>query len=252
MNKKKLLCATIAVVLATTTFAACGKKDTATPAAKNANSVAEQNKKSTAKPVNIPVEERAEEKKYEYTDADFGLIDTTTGKGIVLGMSLTDIEEVTGSPVKVDRDYRTYDGVVVKYTNDIAEVLIVASGNMAEGMTPTKYATNRGVKLGTSVNDFHKAYGDKVSEKRSNDTGADAAVNDDTANNTAKPDARATGATRYLKRDGKKIEYLGTDLTKENRPEDTSLVYLQDFIFSTEKNTVETIRIGKNDTIMGK
>ncbi|MEG1880767.1 MAG: hypothetical protein RR145_05540, partial [Oscillospiraceae bacterium] len=61
-----------------------------------------------------------------------------------------------------------------------------------------------------------------------------------------------TGATRYLKRDGKKIEYLGTDLTKENRPEDTSLVYLQDFIFSTEKNTVETIRIGKNDTIMGK
>ena len=98
--------------------------------------------------------------------------------------------------------------------------------------------TTRGVSLSTSVEDFYKAYGTSASaDKPVAEEGQEAPVN-------------STGATATCKRTAIRFKYLGTDLTQENRPEDLSTLYLQDFIFNSETGLIDSIRVGDYNMIM--
>lgn len=244
---KKVFYLAAAVILALGALTACSRNEenggTQSGSAGSTTTQTEQNGQAaddTAEgtPVEVPLDERNEEAQYTYTEEDLSMVDTTTGKRITLGMNIADVEAITGEPITIDQTYRIYDGIVVNYRDDTAAVLIVARGNMTEGSDPGRYVTTRGVSLSTSVEDFYKAYGTSASaDKPVAEEGQEAPVN-------------STGATRYLQKDGDQIKYLGTDLTQENRPEDLSTLYLQDFIFNSETGLIDSIRVGDYNMIM--
>ena len=76
-----------------------------------------------------------------------------------------EIESVTGEAKETDADHVTYDGVIVRYADDKAVTLLVSNGKF-EGNSATRYKTSRGVGLGTTRDDFSKAYGDNVEPRQ--------------------------------------------------------------------------------------
>ena len=48
---------------------------------------------------------------------------------------------------------------------------------------------------------------------------------------------------RYFEKDGSKVTFLGTSLTSEQKAEDTSNYYMQDFMFSNTSGNIATMRI---------
>ncbi len=176
----------------------------------------------------VELDERGERAAYNYGIADLSLIDTVTGKRITLGMSLDEIEKITGAPEMVEPGYKTYDGVVVKYDkNDRAVSLIVSSGKF-QGGKETRYFTSRGVGIGTSAEDFKLAYGDIYTEKKEIVDEATGEVSIDPAK-----------AVRYFELDEDEVEFLGTTAPKEKDDD----YCIQDFMFSNTDGTVATIRI---------
>ncbi|MBQ3573808.1 MAG: hypothetical protein IJA16_04355 [Clostridia bacterium] len=176
----------------------------------------------------VELDERSERAAYDYGMADLSLIDTVTGERITLGMSIDEIEKVTGAPEMVEPGYKTYDGVVVKYDkNNRAVSLIVANGKFKDGKE-TRYFTSRGVGIGTSAEDFKKAYGDSYTEKKEVVDEATGEVSTDAAK-----------AVRYFELDDGEVEFLGTTAPREKDDD----YCLQDFMFSNTDGTVATIRI---------
>ena len=209
-------------------LAGCSEK---TASQTGANIVPSEQSQSEDRNFEVKLDERDEKTQYEYGEDDLSLIDTVSGKGIVLGMTEQEIEEVAGTPERVDNEYKIYDGVVVKYKDGAAVSFIVSSGQFKDGKE-TRYFTSRGVGVGTSAEDFKKAYGDSYTEGE-----------EETDESTGETSKVASRAVRYFKKDGRKVEFLGTKLTKEQKNEDTSGYYFQDFMFSNADGKIATIRI---------
>lgn len=221
---KKLTSLIIASMLVLS-LAGCGAK-TASQTGKNII----ENAAEEGRNFEVQLDERTEKTHYEYGEDDLSLVDTNSGSKITLGMSEADVEKVTGSAEQNDGDYRVYDGVVVRYKDNAAVSFIVASGQFKDGKE-TRYKTTRGVGIGTSAEDFKKAYGDSYTQGEE-ETAADGEVS-----------KSASRAVRYFEKDGKKINFLGTALSDEQKAADTTNYYMQDFMFSNETGNIATIRI---------
>lgn len=219
---KKVISIALAAMLAVSavTLAGCGKKEDAQKPESVRETVPSQTKAEEY--VNdVELDKRDKDLQYSYDENDLNLVDTLSGKSIALGMTASEIEAVTGDAIQTDRDYKVYDGVVVKYSDDKAVSFIV--GGKFSGDSLKRYKTPRGIGIGISVADFKAAYGDEVN----------AAENDDI--NTA------STAVRYFKKNGDKLEYLGAkaDNISSKDPD----VYIADFMFGKDSGEVTSIRI---------
>ena len=87
---------------------------------------------------------------------------------------------------------------------------------------------SRGVGIGTSAEDFKKAYGDSYTEKKETIDEATGEVTTDAAR-----------AVRYFELDDDEVEFLGTTAPREMDDD----YCIQDFMFSNTDDTVATIRI---------
>lgn len=217
---KKVISIALASMLAVSavTLAGCGKNE------QNTNSAREtvpSQTKAEEYVNNVEAEKRDKDSQYAYDLKDLSLIDTLSGKSIALGMTASEIEAVTGGAIQTDKEYKVYDGVVVKYSDDKAASLIV--GGKFSGDSLKRYKTSRGIGIGTNVSDFKKAYGDEVSKSEKDDI------------NTA------STAARYFKKNGDKLEYLGAkaDNISSKDPD----VYIADFMFGKDSGEVTSIRI---------
>ena len=234
MNKiliKSGIAAVSAVVLLTGTLGGCGKK-TASQTGENIVPVenSQQNNGENNANYDVKLDERTPDTQYSYGEDDISLVDTVSGKKIVLGMNEADIESITGAPTKNDGNYKVYDGVVVRYGDGKAISFIVSNGQF-EGAALTRYKSSRGVGIGTSAEDFKKAYGDSYTE------------GSETVDEKGNTEKTASRAVRYFKKDGSDMEFLGTRLTEEQKSGDTSNYYLQDFMFSNTDGKIATIRV---------
>lgn len=230
----RILSGTLTCALAITVLSGCGQK-TASQTGENIV----QNDAGAERNYEVKLDERADDAKYSYAEDDLTLIDTVSGKRIALGMTEKEVEEVAGEPIGKDLDYRVYDGVVVRFIDDAAATMIVASGQF-EGERATRFVTSRGVKIGTSAEDFKKAYGDDcaASEERT----------DEKTGETYKVAGRAV---RYFEKSGNKIKYIEEEPSKEQKNDSSSKYYFQDFMFSNKDGSVTTIRITLMDAAMG-
>lgn len=230
---KRLTAVIMAVILAFS-LTACGEK---TVSQKGENIV--QSDAEGGRNFEVLLDERTEETQYSYGEDDLSLVDTDSGKKITLGMSITDIEEITGEPTLTDNRHRVYDGVVVRYDeNDMAVSFIISGGQFKDGKE-TRYKTTRGIGIGSSAEDFKTAYGDSYTK------------GEETKDETGETVKTASTALRYFKKDGNKIEFLGTQLSDEQKNEDTENYYLQDFMFSNSTGNIATIRIGRLSAATG-
>ena len=232
---KKIRLISIALIVCTIyVFGGCRKK-TASESGENIVKTGEGQERN----YEVLLDERDENTQYQYGEDDLSFIDTVTGKKVALGMKKADLEEIAGEPELVDRNTVTYDGIVVKNDNDIAVMLSVSSG-VFEGEKGTRYSTSRGIHIGSTAEDFKKAYGADYSEGSQS-----------TDEVTGESIKEASRATRYFKKSGRKIEYLGTKLTSELKSEDTSNYYLQDFMFSNSTGNIATMRVSLYSAVTG-
>ncbi len=220
---KKTLAFIAALLVMVAGFSGCGKS--------NENIVPTTDAHNTDKNYEVVLDERDEKTQYKYIEEDLSLVDTVTGKKITLGMKTDKIEEITGAPERVDNEYKIYDGVVIKYKDAAAVSFIVSNGQFKDGKE-TRYFTSRGVGIGTSAEDFKKAYGDSYTEGK-----------EETDESTGETSKSASKAVRYFKKDGRKVEFLGTNLSDEQKSGDMSGYYFQDFMFSNADGRIATIRI---------
>lgn len=239
-NMKKLLCGALAFSMLAVTLTSCGRQETKSATGEN---IVQQTTPEGETVYDVQLDERNEETTHQYGEEDLGFVDTKTGQKIYLGMTAEQVEKVTGAATSsVQGGYQIYDGIVVQYSDEnVAVSMIVAEGNIPNPESMERYVTARGVKLGMSVDDFKKTYGDEI----------DLPETENTEESEAGVTNSSITATRYILKDGKNLEYLGTNLNKENRPEDTSNLYLQDFMFNTENQTVTSIRVSTYDAIYG-
>lgn len=188
----------------------------------------------------VKLDDRTADTQYQYGEDDISLVDTVSGKKIVLGSTKAEIESVTGEEKEVNSDYITYDGVMVRYIDDKAAVFIVSNG-MFEGSSATRYKTSRGVGVGMSQEDFNKAYGDNVN------------VGEESVDSDGNVEKTASRAVRYFEKDGSKMKFLGTKLTSEQKSKnnDKSNYYIQDFMFGKKDGSVATMRIGLYEAVSG-
>lgn len=234
MNKNKIikrvlpLTLTVIGIFGIITFSGCEEK----PVSETGNNIvktdAAENSNGQPREYDVILDERSEDTAYSYAENDLCLIDTVSGKKVTLGMSKDEIESICGEAVRTDRNTTIYDGIVVTYKDDKAVSLSVSSG-VFDGDSATRYKTSRGIAIGMSHTDFFKAYGsDYVQGSDSSDE------------ELGKTPSRAT---RYFKKDGKKYEFLGTSLTKEQERAVDENYYIQDFMFSNETGNIATMRV---------
>ncbi len=176
--------------------------------------------------VDVAVEERSGEERYSFQEEDLGFVDTMSGAFIKIGMSLDEIESLIGKPRYIDgQDNRFYSGIAIKYDGDMKAVrLVVAAGNMETGDSPERFVTSRGVKLGSSIEEFASVYGDEYNNPQEGGE-----------------DSSATRAVRYYTKNGDGYEYAGNDFTKLNG--DTASIVSQFFIFSPETGGLSVISL---------
>lgn len=169
--------------------------------------------------VSVALEDLDEDAQKEYDTDDLGFVDTQTGGFITIGMSRADIEAIIGAPVSNQVDSSFYDGIGVQYKDDVACTIAISTGQITEGMNAQRFVTSRGVGLGTSIDDFKKAYGDETGTVLSETT-------------------TTTLTSRIFQRDGDNFTYIGTE------PGDaTTDLYSQEFMLDSETNTVIGISI---------
>ena len=253
MTLKQTTALLAALTLSMTLLSGCGKEKTASSTGSNivpkASSSAQPGQsepggagqsQTPEKNYEVQLDERTDETKYQYGMDDLSLVDTVSGQKLTIGMTADEVEKITGAPVSTDRSYRTYDGVVVLYTEDgKAGSLIVASGQFPDEAQATRYKSSRGVGLNTAFDDFVKAYGDQYNQRRE-----DAAEGENEV-----PAETPASAIRYFRMDGKKVEYLGTTLTDDMEKDGTENLYMQDFMFDRDSNQVITMRISGVDSV---
>lgn len=239
MKINRFICLILSCVIALL-FSACGGKTASQTGenivVKNEGTVTDDGDERNYE---VQLDERTEETQNDYAEDDLALVDTVSGKKISLGMTEAEIEEIAGAPLKNDMDYRVYDGVVVKYTDGLAASFIVASGQF-EGDKATRFVTSRGISVGTTADDFKKAYGDSLREGKE--------VIDTESGETSK---NANRAVRYFEKKDNKIKFIGTELTPEQKNGDTSDYYMQDYMFSKVDGSVATIRITLLSAVSG-
>lgn len=178
----------------------------------------------------VKLEERGEDKAYEYNTDDLSFTDTTTGNKISVGMSQGDIEKLIGASEKVDRDLTIYKGIVIKYKDGVSVMMSVSNGQFAGSDDRFRFKTSRGVGIGTPIKDFKKAYGETYTEgKKEKDEKTGITIQ------------RAGRATRYFKKDGENISFIGTSLP--NNQDDRTNYYIQDFLFSNTDDRVASVRV---------
>ena len=232
---RKRTMAVILSVLMLVPLAGCGKKTVSS----TGENIVKNESANAPREYDVKLDEREGDMQYAYGEDDLSLIDTNTGKKITLGMSRGEIEAVTGEVLQKEMNDSIYDGVVVRYEDDTAVSLIVSAGRFRDGQE-TRYKTSRGVGIGTTGDDFKKAYGDSYNEGE-----------ETTAADTGEKSKAASRAVRYFEKDGKKVEFLGTELSTEQKSKDKSNYYLQDFMFSNADGTIATIRVSLLSAVAG-
>ncbi len=255
---KKLLCIGLSALLAAGIFSGCAKKasDSGDLTENNKTSQSDSEHRDTVGPdstpyvaqsvphqfeaegdnvtkredggVDVAVDARDGDNRYEFDDEDLGFVDTMSGAVISIGMSIDDVESLIGEPRYIDgQDNRFYSGIAIKYDDDMnVSRLVVASGNMEQSDSPERFVTPRGIKLGASVEDFASVYGDEYNNPQ--EGGEDISV---------------TRAVRYYTQNGDDYEYAGNDFNTLTG--DTSSVITQSFIFSPETGGLSVISLQK-------
>lgn len=232
------------VMLMTASLFGCGKKAEVKEEAKNnivpkasseaQNTQDEANGESSRpqKQYEVILDERAEKERYVFGIDDISFVDTVNGQKISIGMTIEELEAVTGKSMTDDANYRVYDGLIVQFSDEGKAVSMIVSGGMfPNDEQATRYMSVRGVGINTSFDDFAKAYGDIYS--KAGEGSADAPAN----------------AIRYFKVNGDKVEYLGDKLTEDIKQESNKNndVYVQYFMFEEETNTVSAMRVSRYD-----
>ena len=242
IDKLKTIAFVCAVVTASASLAGCGSKagtgdKNIVPVQTQAGEQQQGNGSAETPQSNYDVllDERSEKEQYSYSMDDLSFVDTVSGKKVSVGMSEQEVEAAAGAPKQIDREYRIYNGLVVQFQDDKAVSLIVASGQFTDEAEAHRYKTTRGVGLDTSFDDFSKAYGDQYN-----------------ASQPGNEEQQATpgSAIRYFKKDGSKIEFLGTTLSAEQE-KDTENLYIQDFLTDRTTNQIITMRVGLLSQITG-
>lgn len=232
---KKIRFISIALIVCTIfVFGGCRKK-TASESGENIVKIGDGQNKN----YEVVLDERDEDTQYQYGEDDLSFIDTVTGKKIAIGMSKAEVEEIAGEPELVDRNTTVYDGIVITYYNDVVVMMSISNGYF-EGEKGMRYSTSRGIHIGSSVEDFKKAYGADYRK-------GSQSVDEDTGESVEIP----SRAERYFKKDGRKIEFLGTGLTSEIKEEDPSKFYMQDYMFSDNTGNVVTMRVSLYSAVTG-
>lgn len=230
--------ALMAVALMMLALSGCGAK-TMSQKGENIVPMTQETPEGQERNFEVKLDERDESTQYEYGTDDLSLVDTVSGKKIMLGMTEAEIQEITGEPQKTDIEYKIYDGVVVKYSEGIAVSFIVSNGQFKDGKA-TRYFTSRGVGVGTSTDNFMKAYGDSYNK-------GEETVDEESGEVTRD----ASRAVRYFEKDGSKIKFLGTELSEEQKEGDTTNYYMQDFMFSNVSDSIATMRISLMSAVQG-
>ncbi len=220
---KKFLKSTLVVTLVLGMLSGCGPKT----ASQTGENIVE-NTSGVGNNFEVMLDNRTEDTQYLYGTDDLSLVDTVSGKKITLEMSTEEIESITGAPAITDREYRIYDGVVVKYADEKAVALIVASGQFP-GEEGKRYKTSRGVGLDSSFDDFKSAYGNEFNQSLES--------TDDSGEVSKIP----ANASRFFKKSGSKVEFLGTDVKEVASVGEP--YYMQDFMFSNASGNVTTIKL---------
>lgn len=248
MNKTlRAAAAALAAVLAFSALSGCGKKndsgqssaaaDNIVPkATSEAQGTEEGASDGTAqrpqKQYDVVLDERDEKARYQFSIDDISFVDTVNGKKVSVGMTMDELEAVTGKSMTDDKNYRVYDGLIVQFSDEGKAVSMIVSGGMfPNAEQATRYMSVRGVGINTSFDDFSKAYGDIYS--KAGEGSADSPAN----------------AMRYFKVNGDKVEYLGDALTDDIKSESDKNkdVYVQYFMFDSENNTVSAMRVSRYD-----
>lgn len=262
MNMKKLLCVTLSGALTIGILASCGQKASDSDEIKENTSQSESvsdpdatayipdevpskfkatNDNITDKTeggVEVAVDARDGEERYNFESEDLGFVDTRSGALLKIGMSSDEIESLIGSPRVIDLDYRIYDSIVIQYNDDMKAIkLIVASGNMEGNDDPTRFVSPRGIKISSSLDEFKSVYGDEYFES-----------NIDTDDDTSSMNG-STRAIRYYSQDGDTYTYLGQSYTKDNKPENDSDLIMQTFLFEPGTNNVSVITVQTGESI---
>lgn len=253
---KKLLCIGLSALLAAGIFSGCGKK--ATDSGKlnenNKTSQSDTGHDDTSGPdstpyaaqsvphqfqaegdnvtkredggVDVALEAREGDDRYEFENDDMCFVDTMSGAIISIGMSIDDVESLIGEPRYIDaQDNRFYSGIAVKYDDNMnVERLVVATGNMEQSDDPERFVTSRGIRLGATEDEFASAYGDQYNDPQDGELGGS-----------------ASRAVRYYTPDGDGYKYAGNDFNV--LVGDNSSAITQSFIFSPETKGLSVISI---------
>lgn len=235
MTLKQAIAILTAAVLSVTMLTGCGTPKTASSTGSNIiqKSEAQEGDTSDVKNYEVQLDERDEDTMYQYGMDDLSFVDTVTGQRVTIGMSAEELEKVAGEPMTVDNNYRIYDGLIVQYNAENQAVALLISGGLFQSESQgTRFKTGRGVGLLTDRDDFVKAYGDLYNEgETETDENGDVVIK------------KLSNAVRYFAVDGKKVTYLGTELTEEMEQEYQGKLYMQDFMFDREANQVTTMRV---------
>lgn len=235
MTLKQAIAILTAALLSVTMLTGCGTKKTASSTGSNIiqKSEAQEGDTSDVKNYEVQLDERDEDTMYQYGMDDLSFVDTVTGQRVTIGMSAEELEKVAGEPMTVDNNYRIYDGLIVQYNTENQAVALLISGGLFQSESQgTRFKTGRGVGLLTDRDDFVKAYGDLYNEgETETDENGDVVIK------------KLSNAVRYFAVDGKKVTYLGTELTGEMEQEYQGKLYMQDFMFDREANQVTTMRV---------
>lgn len=241
MTLKPTIAILTALVLATTMLSGCGKKETASSQGSNIvqKSEPQEGDTSAEKNYEVKLDERDAETMYQYGMDDLSFVDTVTGEKVTVGMSVEDLEKIAGEPISVDNNYRIYDGLIVQYNEENKAVALLISGGLFQSESQgTRFMSSRGVGLLTSREEFVKAYGDLYNEGET-----------ETDENGEVVIKKLSSAVRYFAVDGRKVKYLGIELTEEMKQKYPGKLYMQDFMFDREANQVTTMRIINVDYI---
>lgn len=241
MTLKPTIAIMTALVLATTMVTGCGKKETASSKGSNIiqKSEPQEGDTSAEKNYEVKLDERSKDTMYQYGMDDISFVDTVTGKKVTIGMSVENLEEVAGTPITVDNNYRIYDGLIVQFNEENKAVALLISGGLFQSESQgTRFMTTRGVGLLTSREDFVKAYGDLYNEGET-----------ETDENGEVVIKKLSNAVRYFSVDGSKVEYLGIELTEDVKQKYSGKLYMQDFMFDREANQITTMRVINVDYI---
>ena len=261
-KSKKLMCIALSALLAAGIFTGCGKKATEPDSlTENYKSEADKEHSDTLDPeespyvaesvpaeftadgenitqsadggVDVAIDVRNGDERYEFEAEDLGFVDTASGAVIKLGMTIDEIESLIGQPKSIDSQRnRFYSGIAIQYDeNMVASRIVVASGNMEGYDNPQRFVTPRGIRLGDSIDDFVSVYGDDYNDPQSAEEG-DESIN-----------MSATMAVRYYTQDGDSFTYVGSDYTGEQGPANKSSRITQTFMFSSETREISVISL---------